>query len=45
MCDLQVIDDSNLVLPLFATPGAEHQTTTTAEGIWEMDILEAHYFG
>ena len=45
MHDLQVIDNSTLILPLFATPGAECQTTMMAEGIRGMDILEAHYFG
>ena len=44
MCDLHVIDDSSLILPLFATPGTEHQITITAESIRGMDILEVNYF-
>ena len=41
MHDLQVTDDSTLILPLFATPGAECQTAMMVEGIRGMDILEA----
>ena len=45
ICDLQVINDSTLILSLFATPGVECQTTMMVEGIRGMDILEVHYFG
>ena len=45
MPDSQVIDNSTLILPLFATPGAECQTAMMVEGIRGIDILEAHYFG
>ena len=45
MHDSHVIDDSTLVLPLSATPGAEHQTAKMAGGIRGVEILEAHYFG
>ena len=45
MHDLQVIDNSILILHLFATPGAECPTAMMADGIRGMNTLEAHYFG
>ena len=44
MHDSQVIDNSILILPALATPGAECYTVMMEKGIRGMDILEAHYF-